>query len=108
MNMKTEKVKLAGPCPICNRLMLLNGQSVDRHHLVPRSLGGKEQFLVHRMCHQKLHSLFNEKELGRTYATWSAIKANPDMQTFIDWIQKKPIDYYDRNISARSKRKNQP
>ncbi len=84
--------------------MLAKGPSVDRHHLVPRSQGGKDQFLLHRMCHQKIHSLFTEKELARTYFTWELLRAHPDVQMFIAWIQKKGIDYYDRNVRSSRKR----
>lgn len=84
--------------------MLASGPSVDRHHLVPRSQGGKDQFLLHRMCHQKIHSLFTEKELARQYATWESLRAHADMQTFMAWIQKKAIDYYDRNVRSSRKR----
>lgn len=84
--------------------MLTSGRSVDRHHLVPRSQGGKEQFLLHRVCHQKIHSLFTEKELARSYATWKLLREYSDMQTFIAWIQKKSIDYYDRNVRSSRKR----
>ena len=98
-----KSIALVGACPVCSRMMLSTGRSVDRHHLIPRSKGGKEQELVHRMCHQKIHSLFSENELKREYCTWEALRMHPDMQTFISWIQKKAIDYYDTN--ARSARK---
>ena len=84
--------------------MLASGPSVDRHHLVPRSQGGKDQFLLHRICHQKIHSLFTEKELARQYATWESLQAHADMQTFMAWIHKKAIDYYDRNVRSSRKR----
>lgn len=100
-----DKLELASEaCPICGRAMLRSGTSVDRHHLVPRSEGGKAQFLLHRMCHQKIHSLFTEKELARKYFTWELLREYPDMQTFIAWIQKKDIDYYDRNVRSSRKR----
>ncbi len=83
--------------------MLEDGPSVDRHHLVPRSYKGVEQFLVHRVCHQKIHSLFTEKELASTYHTWEALRAHPDMQVFMRWVAKKPIEFYDRNDRAGRK-----
>ena len=78
---------------------------MDRHHLIPKSKDGVDQFLVHRMCHQKIHSLFTENELAAHYHTWERLREHSDMQTFIRWIQKKPIDYYDRNIRSNNKRK---
>jgi hypothetical protein len=91
-------------CPLCGRAMLAKGFSVNRHHLIPRSHGGKEQFLLHRMCHQKIHSLFTEKELSCSYSTWDALRSHPDIQTFIAWIQKKSIDHYDQNVRSSHKR----
>ena len=38
--MRTEPAAL-GPCPVCGR-PLIEGPSVDRHHLVPRSQGGRD------------------------------------------------------------------
>jgi len=47
-------------CPLCGRA-LIPGPSTDEHHLTPRSLGGKEKFLVHKICHQKIHRTIAEK-----------------------------------------------
>lgn len=86
----------AGPCPLCGRL-LLPGPTTDEHHLVPRSQGGREKFLLHRVCHQKIHTTLTERELARHYNTWEALKAHPDIAIFIDWVAKRPVDYLDRN-----------
>ncbi|MBD1871262.1 group II intron reverse transcriptase/maturase [Cyanobacteria bacterium FACHB-471] len=55
--------KLAQPqkhrCPVCGE-SLYNGESIHRHHLKPKSQGGKDTYrnlvLVHQCCHQQLHS----------------------------------------------------
>lgn len=39
-----------GKCPICGREMYDDGKAVNRHHFVPKSRGGKEQFFVHTIC----------------------------------------------------------
>ena len=41
-------------CPLCGRV-LEPGASVDEHHLVPKSKGGKVKSLIHRICHRKIH-----------------------------------------------------
>ena len=50
-------------CPLCGR-MLEPGPSVDDHHLVPRSQGGKTKTTIHRICHRKIHATLSERELA--------------------------------------------
>jgi hypothetical protein len=94
---------LTEACPICGRE--LGTVSVDRHHLVPKSKGGREQFLVHKICHRKLHATFTEKQLAREFSTWQAIKAHPAIAEFILWVQKKDPSYYSGSNDARTKRR---
>ncbi len=89
------------PCPLCGRP--LGELNVDRHHLVPKTYKGKEQFLVHKICHRKIHSVLTEKELFQTYHNWEALQAHPDIRLFIDWVRSKPPGFY--TATARSKRK---
>jgi hypothetical protein len=90
------------PCAVCGRsLGLVN---VDRHHLVPKTFGGKEQYFIHRICHRKIHATFTERELEKVYNTWKVLQAHPDIANFIKWVQKKPSDYYDSTVTANRKR----
>ena len=75
-----SKQKLAkrqkGRCPECGE-SLLNGEELQVHHLLARSLGGKNSYsnlaLVHLLCHQRIHAKtqralrdcqqFNDREL---------------------------------------------
>lgn len=90
------------PCPLCGR-EIVPGPSADEHHLVPRSEGGQDKTLVHRICHRKIHATFSEKELARDYATWEALRAHPEIQAFVKWVSKKPPEFYDG--SARPNRR---
>jgi hypothetical protein len=90
-------------CPLCGRVMV-PGPSADEHHLVPKSKRGRDKFLVHRVCHTKIHATLTEKELAERYNTWEALRAQPEIAVFIAWVQKKPPEYMDRNITSRSKR----
>ncbi|MBU3543226.1 HNH endonuclease [Polynucleobacter sp. MWH-Loch1C5] len=101
---KSELIDQLGPplptlsdesCPLCGRKMI-PGPTVDEHHLIPRSQGGKEKFLVHKVCHKKIHRVFSEKELKRVYHTWESLQTHPEMAIFIAWVQKRPIDYVER------------
>ncbi len=89
-------------CPLCGRL--LGNVAVDRHHLVPKSRKGREQFHIHKICHRKIHATFKEKELERTYNTWESLKAHPMISAFILWVQKKDPSFYDGSVSSKLKR----
>ncbi len=80
------------PCPLCGR-PLLPGPSVDEHHLVPRSQGGKEKFLVHKICHQKIHQVFTEKELARSYSSWERLQSHEEIAVFVEWVKKRPPEF---------------
>jgi hypothetical protein len=75
--------------------MLIGHFSVDEHHLIPKSYGGKEKIPLHRICHQKIHSLFKESELKNYYHTWERILEHPDIQKFVSWVKKRPIEFID-------------
>ena len=93
----------AGACPICGRVMV-GGASLDRHHWVPRTEGGREAATVHRVCHRMLHRLFSERELAVTYNNPEAIAAHPDMQAFVAWVRRKPPDFIDWPRAPRGSR----
>jgi hypothetical protein len=94
--MPPDSEELLGPCPVCGREMIA-GPSVDRHHWQPKSRGGREAEPLHLICHRKLHSLFTEKELATTYATPEAVRQHPQMQTFIQWVRRRPSEFIDRH-----------
>lgn len=90
------------PCPLCGRP--LGEANIDRHHLVPKSLKGREQFPIHKVCHRKIHATFTEKELLRSYHTWEALKGHEDIRAFIEWVAKKPAGFYIRTFTSKNKR----
>ncbi len=90
-------------CPLCGR-GLVSGKSIDEHHLLPKSQGGRETHTIHRICHRKIHATFTEKELARSYSTWGALQVHADIAAFIIWVQKKPLDYYDNSVKATRRR----
>lgn len=89
-------------CPLCGRE--LGSVNIDRHHLVPKTYKGKEQFPIHKICHRKIHSVFTEKELRDHFHTWEALRRNEDIRNFIDWVAKKPPGYYARTATSNKKR----
>jgi hypothetical protein len=92
-----------GACPLCGR-PLVAGKSIDEHHLLPKSQGGRETETIHRICHRKIHATFAEKELARSYSSWAALQAHEDIAAFIAWVQKKPPEYYDNSVKAARRR----
>jgi 5-methylcytosine-specific restriction endonuclease McrA len=90
-------------CPLCGRP--LGTENVDRHHLIPKTYKGKEQFHIHRICHRKIHSVLTERELRDHYHTWEALRAHEDIRNFIAWVAKKPAGYYTRTDTANRKKR---
>lgn len=89
-------------CPLCDRPL---GERREKHHLVPRLKGGRETVTLHPICHRKIHSLFSESVLARQYATISALKAHPDIESFVQWLDGKPADFYKAMGKAPNRRK---
>ncbi|MFV3129668.1 HNH endonuclease signature motif containing protein [Niveispirillum sp. KHB5.9] len=84
--------RVLGDCGLCGR-PLVAGPSVELHHLVPRSQGGKETVALHRVCHRKIHAELSEKELARSYTTLESLRAHPDIAAFIGWVARKPPEF---------------
>ena len=83
-------------CPLCGRL-LEPGPSVDEHHLVPRSHGGRAKSVIHRICHRKIHATLSEHELAAAYNNWAALQSHPEIATFVKWVANKPATFYDNS-----------
>ena len=66
-------------CPICNRI--LGTQNTSKHHLIPKSRGGKDSELIeiHNICHQKIHSVFSLKELRDEFNTVEKLVEHEEM-----------------------------
>jgi hypothetical protein len=92
-----------GVCPICDRVMLEGDPYVDKHHLIPKSQNGAHGpcVTIHRICHEKIHSLWSEPELAGCYNTVERIMEAPEMKKYKKWVAKKPPNYY-----AKTKRSN--
>ena len=82
-------------CEICNR-QITSESYADEHHLIPKSEGGKysEKIRIHRICHDKIHSIWKEHELAGYYYTIERIQTNIEMQKFIKWLKRKPPEFY--------------
>jgi hypothetical protein len=75
----------------------------DAHHLVPRSRGGTETVVLHRICHRLLHARFTETELATRLSTVEALTAHPDVERFVTWVRTKPPAFYERTRRSADK-----
>ncbi len=93
-------------CPICQR-ELIEGDSIDEHHLIPRTFKGKETIVLHKVCHRKLHSAITEREMLNFYNTVEALLEHPEIQKFVKWVSKKDPEYYSgsRETTTRKKKR---
>ncbi|MFC1705515.1 HNH endonuclease [Planctomycetota bacterium] len=92
-----------GPCPLCGRPMA-SGPSLNKHHLTPKTFGGREIRWIHRVCHAKIHSLFTERELQKEFDSFERLREYPEIRKFIAWVRKKPSDFYIQHRAAGRKR----
>ena len=96
---KTEERKL---CPLCERNMLL--WNLTKHHLVPKSRGGRTTEKMCRTCHRQIHSLFTNKELENEVNSVEELKKNLDIQKYLNWVKTKNPDQYFRGEKTKKKR----
>jgi len=94
----------AQECPICKR-PLGHKDTISKHHLIPKSRGGKGSKLItiHNICHQKIHSVFTEKELRDNYSTVENLLGHEEIQKFVKWVAKKDPNFYQRNRRMKNK-----
>ncbi len=88
---------------------MIKGLRISKHHLIPKSEKGRDTLYLHDICHQKIHSVFSEKELANKYNNVEALLTNHEIQKFVKWIKNKPVDFYDTNRDTNfrnKKRKN--
>ena len=97
-----EYVLTENLCPLCGRI--LGTANIDRHHLIPKTFKGKQQFAIHKICHRKIHSALTERELLQSYHTWDALRGHQDIAAFIAWVAKKPPEFYTRTYTSNKKK----
>ena len=75
-------------CQLCVRPIPKSQR--DAHHLIPKSRGGVDTVILHRLCHRQIHALLTENQLARDYSTIDALRGHPEIAKFIEWISNKP------------------
>lgn len=104
INNIADQIIVVDKCPICDRDMW-KGPSIDKHHMVPKSRGGKETEFLHKICHRKIHSIWSNKELEKEFNDPAKIIFHPEIIKFVEWVKKKPCDFYDRNETHNRKKR---
>lgn len=90
-------------CPLCERDMLLH--NLTKHHLVPKSCGGRVTEKICRTCHRQLHALFANKELEKELNSVETLKENTDIQKYLAWVaNKNPDKYFQADKPERRKK----
>ena len=90
-------------CCICHRP--LGDVHIEEHHLLPKTFKGRDTVPIHKVCHQKIHATFAERELLNYYHTADRIREHEQMQKFIKWVKNKPLDYYDKNDDTKDRKR---
>jgi len=102
MNGRVKKKQIAGQiysyhsalvteenvCQLCTRP--IPGSQRDAHHLIPKSRGGVDTVILHRLCHRQIHATLTENQLARKYSTIEALRGHPEIAKFIKWVSNKP------------------
>jgi len=79
-------------CSLCQR----EDVTLNRHHLVPASKGGKKGEIadICTNCHDQIHSVFTDHELKDTFNTIAKLKSANRMKEFCKFIVKRPYKKY--------------
>ena len=83
---------------------MIAGPSLDQHHPIRRSCGGRATMAMHKICHRAIHAMLSERELAEDFSTFAALKAHPMLTQFIAWVRKHPPEYDDRTRWSKSRR----
>ncbi len=59
---------------------------------------------VHPICHRAIHANFTNAELARLPPEAAALKDNPAMVRFLDWVSGKPPDFHAPTRGGRRQR----
>lgn len=77
-------------CELCGRSPI----ETTEHHLVPREFGGAEGDTAQLCipCHKQVHAWFTNEELASFYHTVERLKDHPNMEKYLKWVRKQPVD----------------
>lgn len=104
MSTTSDSDKVVGTCGLCGRVMI-DGKSINKHHLVPKSMGGREVAWIHVVCHGKIHQVFTLQELRDFYHTFERLRDHPAIQKYVRWVKRKDPQFKTRHLKPRGRRR---
>lgn len=90
-------------CPLCNRPRPEG--TYNEHHLIPATFKGKEKISLHKICHEKLHHTFSEREMQHYYHTIERLLEHEEIQKFVKWIKKHPPEFYIQHKDTKDRKR---
>jgi DNA-directed RNA polymerase subunit RPC12/RpoP len=66
-------------CALCERQV----RQVSKHHIVPKSEGGRDTVDLCAACHKTLHSFFTNETLSAHLNTLEALRQDPDIARYL-------------------------
>lgn len=90
--------RVASDCALCGRPL---GSRTEWHHVLPKSEGGKETVPLHPICHRAIHASVTNAEIARRYPDLPALRAQPEIARFLNWIANKAPDFSAPTRSTR-------
>lgn len=60
---------------------------------------------MHRICHNKIHAVFTERELAQHYHTFDRLLEHEQIQRFVRWVRRHPPQYYSRHDPPAGRRR---
>ena len=76
-----------------------------RHHIIPRSKGGRVTVPTCEACESFIHRTFTHNELRDTYSTVESIAAHPGYQQFRRWLLRQQPSRVFHSVRARGERR---
>lgn len=61
--------------------------------------------MLHRICHDKIHSVFSDADLRDIGEDLERIRTHPDIAAFLRWVARKPPEFVDGHHVKRPHRK---
>lgn len=86
-------------CALCEREV----RQVNKHHIVPKSEGGRVTVELCLACHKTLHSFFTNATLATELNNIPALRENPEIASYLKWVRKQP-DSRIKVVKSRNRR----
>lgn len=79
---------------------------VNMHHIVPKSVGGKDTVPTCKVCEDYIHSTWSHKELRDKFNTIESILESEVFQKFLKWRRKQPASTIFKSNPGKYRDKN--